>query len=211
MVGVTTKPPHPTGTTQPTIPSAPLEAAPARTAPDRAPSDRVFEMRFTSTPRGARLARRLAAVRLDAWGIPDDTGPHEAIVLIVAELSANAVLHGHVPGRDFHLRLRAAPDGRTVRVEVTDTRTERHPRRPPPPPNGPSVPDGAAGEDETGRGLVLVSHLATRWDWHPRPDGPGKTVWAECHLPSGAGDELAGRGSTRLDGYVPVPVSSEVH
>ncbi|MFI1048962.1 ATP-binding protein [Streptomyces griseoruber] len=133
---------------------------------------RTFEMRFTSTPRGARLARRLAAVRLDGWGIPYDTGPHDAIVLIVGELTANAVQHGHVPGRDFHLRLHAVPDGRTVRVEVTDTRAERHPRRP-------ATPEGATDAEETGRGLLLVSHLATRWDWHPRLDGRGKTVWAE--------------------------------
>ncbi|MFI5569909.1 hypothetical protein ACIA6T_21705 [Streptomyces sp. NPDC051740] len=42
-------------------------------------------MRFTSTPRGARLARHLVAVRLDAWGIPYGTNDHDAIVLIVAE------------------------------------------------------------------------------------------------------------------------------
>ncbi|OIJ67898.1 ATP-binding protein [Streptomyces mangrovisoli] len=132
-------------------------------------------MCFTSTPRGARLARRLAAVRLNAWGMPYGTDAHDSIVLIVAELTANAVRHGHVPGRDFRLRLHTAPDGRTVRVEVTDTRAERQPRRP----RGPALPGGAAGEEEAGRGLVLVSHLATRWGWHPRPDGPGKTVWAE--------------------------------
>ncbi|KUO12462.1 serine/threonine protein kinase [Streptomyces sp. DSM 15324] len=133
-------------------------------------------MRFSSTPRGARLARHLAAVRLDAWGIPYGTDPHDAIVLIVAELTANAVRHGHVPGRDFHLRLHTPPDGATVRVEVTDTRAERHPRRP-------RHAHHPHGEEEAGRGLVLVSHLATRWDWHPRPDGPGKTVWAECATP----------------------------
>jgi anti-sigma regulatory factor (Ser/Thr protein kinase) len=171
---MTTKPTNPTGTTQPTIPCAPLKAAPT---PERITPDRTFEMRFISTPRGARLARRLAAVRLDAWGIPYDTDPHDAIVLILAELTANAVQHGHVPGRDFHLRLHAAPEGCTVRVAVTDTRTERHPRRP-------VLPESAGDAEETGRGLVLVSHLATRWDWYPRPDGPGKTVWAECLLPS---------------------------
>ncbi|MEU0743101.1 ATP-binding protein [Streptomyces sp. NPDC006134] len=137
-------------------------------------------MRFTSTPRGARLARRLAAVRLDAWGIPYGTGPHDATVLIVAELAANAVRHGHVPGRDFRLHLHVTPDGRTVRVEVTDTRTERHPRRP-------AAPKDADGTEETGRGLLLVSGLATRWGWHPRPDGPGKTVWAEYALPASRG------------------------
>lgn len=165
---MTTKPINPTDTTQPATPCTPLKAPP--------PPDRTFEMRFTSTPRGARLARRLAAVRLDAWGIPYGTDPHDAIVLIVAELTANAVRHGHVPGRDFHLHLHAAAADRTVRVEVTDTRAERHPRRP-------TVPEGADCTEETGRGLLLVSQLATRWDWRPRPDGPGKVVWAEYEFP----------------------------
>ncbi|GAA2423739.1 hypothetical protein GCM10010421_07600 [Streptomyces glaucus] len=30
-----------------------------------------------------------------------------------------------------------------------------------------------------GRGLLLVKALADRWGCAPRPDGPGKTVWAE--------------------------------
>ncbi|MFJ3720200.1 ATP-binding protein [Streptomyces sp. NPDC090057] len=138
----------------------------------------TFEMRFTSTPRGARLARRLAAVRLDAWGIPYGTDAHDAVVLIVAELTANAVRHGHVPGRDFHLHLHAPLHDHVLRVEVTDTRGERLPRRP-------TAPRGAAdAEEEAGRGLLLVSQLAARWDWHPRPDGPGKTVWAEYALAS---------------------------
>ncbi|MEU4655920.1 ATP-binding protein [Streptomyces sp. NPDC023723] len=135
----------------------------------------TFDMRFTSTPRGARLARRLAAVRLDAWGIPYGTRPHDDIVLIVAELTTNAVRHGHVPGRDF--RLRMAADTRTVRVEVTDARAERPPRR----------ASDVGGDDETGRGLLLVAHLAAHWDWHPRPDGPGKTVWAEYALAPDSG------------------------
>ncbi|MFS8203408.1 ATP-binding protein [Streptomyces sp. CWNU-52B] len=137
--------------------------------------DHAFEMRFTSTSRGARLARRLAAHRLDTWGIPYDTGPHDTIVLIVAELAANAVRHGHVPGRDFHLSLRTTARTRTARVEVTDARAERVPPRP----GALRVPDA---EDAGGRGLLLVAGLATRWDWHLRPDGPGKTVWAECGI-----------------------------
>lgn len=39
--------------------------------------NRTSEMRFISTPRGARLTRRLAAHRLDVWGIPYGTDPHE--------------------------------------------------------------------------------------------------------------------------------------
>lgn len=164
---MTTKPGSPTAPAQLTKPTLHLT-----TVLD--PSGHTFEMRFTSTPRGARLARRLAALRLDAWGIPYGTEPHEDIVLIVAELTANAVRHGHVSGRDFHLRVHAGGDGRTVRVEVTDTRAERLPRLL-------AVPD-LAGAEEAGRGLLLVSRLAARWDWHPRADGPGKTVWAEYTL-----------------------------
>ncbi|MET4660705.1 hypothetical protein ACI2LV_05485 [Streptomyces fungicidicus] len=36
--------------------------------------------------------------------------------------------------------------------------------------------------DETGRGLLLIVAVATRWDWHPCPDGPGRTVWAEYEV-----------------------------
>ncbi|NEC87946.1 ATP-binding protein [Streptomyces sp. SID12501] len=166
---MTTKSAGPTGATQPATPTRHLTPTPA---PDAPSTIRTFEMRFTSTPRGARLARRLTALRLDAWGIPYGTDAHDTLVLIVGELTANAVLHGHVPGRDFHLRVHTSADGRTVRVEVTDTRAERLPRRPA------AVPE-TDGAEETGRGLFLVSRLATRWDWHPRADGPGKTVWAE--------------------------------
>jgi anti-sigma regulatory factor (Ser/Thr protein kinase) len=105
-------------------------------------------------------------------GVPYDCDTHHALTLIVAELAANAVQHGRVPGRDFHLAL--ARDATTVRIEVTDTRTE-------------GTPVAAVPGDlrDTGRGMLLVEHLADRWDWHPRPDGPGKTVWAEYVLPTG--------------------------
>ncbi|MFD8674149.1 ATP-binding protein [Streptomyces seoulensis] len=129
-----------------------------------------FAMRFTSTPRGARLARRLVGVRLEEWGIPYGTDAHDDIVLITAELTANAVRHGHVAGRDFNVRLTLA--GRTARIEVSDTRGERVPPRP--------GELGEPGLSDGGRGLLLVSRLASAWDWHVRGEGPGKVVWAEC-------------------------------
>ncbi|WP_393097052.1 ATP-binding protein [Streptomyces sp. LN325] len=125
-------------------------------------------MRFTSTPRGARLARRLVSHRLDQWGYGYDSAVNETMTLIAAELAANAVQHGHVPGRDFNLRLTAAPDA--LRVEVTDTRTERVP---------PWSVHEVSGDAESGRGLLLVTWLATRWGATARPAAPGKTVWAE--------------------------------
>ncbi|MFJ7150802.1 ATP-binding protein [Streptomyces sp. NPDC100445] len=152
------------------LPTPVSASRPVRAGDD---SSHTFEMRFTSTPRGARLARRLAAHRMDTWGIPYGTGPHEEIALVLGELTANAVRHGHVPGRDFHLLLRMTAPARTIRIEVTDTRTERTPPRPE------ALPaPGPEGTD--GRGLLLVAALAARWGWHLRSAGPGKTVWAEC-------------------------------
>lgn len=176
---MTNNPAGPTGPGRLATPAAHLGTA----SPDPMPASRTFAMRFTSTPRGARLARHLTAVRLDAWGVPYGTDDHDAIVLIAAELTANAVLHGNVPGRDFHLRLALLPTGprsAAIRVEVTDTRGERVPPRP----GGPRPEVPAA--DETGRGLLLVAALAARWDWRPRPDGPGKTVWAEYEIAASA-------------------------
>ncbi|MFM9453409.1 ATP-binding protein [Streptomyces europaeiscabiei] len=134
-----------------------------------------FAMRFSSTPRGARLARRLCGERLDSWGIPYGSDVHDALTLIAAELCANAVRHGHVPGRDFHLRLTACDT--TVLVEVTDTRDERLPT---------PAPADPTGDRTDGRGLLLVAALADFWDWCPRADGPGKTVWARMTIPAAA-------------------------
>ncbi|AEM86363.1 ATP-binding protein [Streptomyces violaceusniger] len=135
------------------------------------PAPGEFAMRFTSTPRGARLARRLVSHRLAQWGYPYDSGPNETTTLIASELAANAVRHGRVPGRDFHVRLTAPLDDApgTIRIEVSDTRTEKRPTL-----------TAAAPDAETGRGLYLVSRLAERWAVGPRSGGgPGKTVWAE--------------------------------
>ncbi|MEV6166376.1 ATP-binding protein [Streptomyces sp. NPDC052052] len=130
-------------------------------------------MSFSATPRGARLARRLVSLRLDEWGHPYASEPNETMTLIAAELGANAVRHGRVPGRDFHLRL-TETEGRVLRVEVADTRTERVP------PAG--MPPCPADGEEYGRGLLLVSRLADRWCVVPREGAPGKCVQAEIGL-----------------------------
>ncbi|MFF8502912.1 ATP-binding protein [Streptomyces anulatus] len=103
-------------------------------------------------------------------GIPYGSDAHDALTLIVAELCANAVSHGLVPGRDFRLRLSA--EDTTVRVEVTDTRGERLP----------ALTEPSAADREGGRGLLLVGALTDRWGWFPRTDGPGKTVWASLDV-----------------------------
>ncbi|MCF4135682.1 ATP-binding protein [Streptomyces sp. Tue 6430] len=142
--------------------------------PQHPAPERGFTMRFTSTPRGARLARRLVSHRLNDWGHPYTTPVNETLTLITAELTANAVRHGHVPGRDFHVQLTLAEG--TFRIEVTDTRAEKQPSPTPPPPNPLS---------ESGRGLLLVAALADDWGITPRPVAPGKTVWARLRVPTG--------------------------
>ncbi|MEV0317874.1 ATP-binding protein [Streptomyces sp. NPDC050658] len=134
---------------------------------------RHFGMRFSPTPRGARLARRLCGERLAAWGIPYGTDAHDTLTLLAAELCANAVRHGRVPGRDFRvdLTVEPAPASTAVRISITDTLGDRFPV--------PAAPD-AADDRTDGRGLLLVAALADDWGCDPRPDGaPGKTVWAQ--------------------------------
>ncbi|MEW2624508.1 ATP-binding protein [Streptomyces sp. NPDC048106] len=134
--------------------------------------------RLSPTPRGARLARRLAVAQLDAWGFPHDSETTGAVALVVAELAANAVTHGRVPGRDFELCLSREADG--IRIEVSDTRAECHP----PGPGHLSPPPALA---ESGRGLFLVAALAEHWEVVDR-DPPGKTVRALVAVPASSGN-----------------------
>ncbi|MFI6492124.1 ATP-binding protein [Streptomyces sp. NPDC050564] len=126
---------------------------------------RTFTQLYSSTPRGSRLARRLVAHRMDAWGFAYDSSVSEDVTLVVAELAANAVRHGRVRGRGFRVRLLLG-DG-VVRVEVADGRTDRLPVLQEP------------SDDEDGRGLLLVAAIAERWGVEPRTGGAYKVVWAE--------------------------------
>jgi len=138
---------------------------------------RAFAQRLSATPRAARLARHLALSQLRAWGIPYGTDASDSVGIVVAELAANAVTHGRVPGRDFELRLSLVTG--SVRVEVTDTLGDRRPPAP-----GEVAPP-ADPLDESGRGLLLVDAVADRWEVLER-EPPGKTVRAEIDLPGWA-------------------------
>jgi anti-sigma regulatory factor (Ser/Thr protein kinase) len=135
----------------------------------------VFTQRFSSTRRGARLARRLALYQLHEWGIPYGSDLSDSAGVIVAEFAANAVTHGRVPGRDFGLRL--ALDPGALWIEVSDARADRLPE-----------PRAVAPEDENGRGLLLVEALAASWGTKERPIG--KTLWAELPLPLSHGARI---------------------
>ncbi|MFF8591930.1 ATP-binding protein [Streptomyces sp. NPDC015220] len=153
--GTTTASDGPRRSTEPPV-AADIPQAPSLTA------------QFASTPRGVRLARRLAERSMGEWGYPPASDTSGAVALIVGELAANAVRHGRVPGRDFGLRIRLDPAAGVVRIEVADATAEQPP----------AVPPSSSPDEESGRGLLLVDTLADRWGSASRHP-VGKTVWAE--------------------------------
>ncbi|WP_037813842.1 ATP-binding protein [Streptomyces sp. NRRL S-1022] len=141
------------------------------TPPHLAPCVRAFSQLLSSTRRGARLARLLAVGQLRAWQVPP--AAIERAEQIVAELAANAALHGRVQDRDFRVSLTLDTATGALRIAVTDARGEQPPRENTKPEPTPDAEDG--------RGLLLVTALADRWSTDPYPAG-GKTVWAELRV-----------------------------
>jgi anti-sigma regulatory factor (Ser/Thr protein kinase) len=146
---------------------------------------RTFAQLLSSTRRGARLARLLAVEQFRTWPIPASTA--ERAEQIVAELAANAALHGRVPGRGFRLALTLDSATGILRIEVTDSRGEKPP----------VLLSNAESGSESGRGLLLVAALADRWGTEPYPPS-GKTVWAELDRQAAAPCSTHGTSPDRL-------------
>jgi serine phosphatase RsbU (regulator of sigma subunit)/anti-sigma regulatory factor (Ser/Thr protein kinase) len=134
-----------------------VATAPTPAAGDTGP--RSLQVRLSARPQAAGTARRHLTGALARWGC---SGWAETATLLVSELVANAVVHGHGP---IELDVRADSDGLLVRIGDAS----------------PELPDpghdpDADGLGEHGRGLVLVEALAHSWGWTARPDS-GKDVW----------------------------------
>lgn len=87
-------------------------------------------------------------------------------LLLVSELVGNAVRHGR---DEIVLRLRPYPPG--IGVAVTDHGDEM-----------PTLPDGRPDPTvPSGRGLLIVAALASRWGVEKVESGSGKTVWFDLH------------------------------
>jgi anti-sigma regulatory factor (Ser/Thr protein kinase) len=133
-------------------------------APNTAP-DASRTMILPSSPQSARLAR--AAIRgvCDAADLTDDV--RDTASLLTSELVTNAYQHG-----GGAMMMAADVRGAQLRVSVTDS--------------GDGVPSPAEPAadgtlDVRGRGLLMVSSLATRWGTRPRA-AQGKAVWFELEL-----------------------------
>ncbi len=147
-------------------------------------------MRYEGTSAQARLhVRRLAIHRRDLRGVRrarqflrewlrgmELSGLSEEAELLTSEVITNALVHGDT---DVDIRVRRYP-GR-VRVEVRDS-DPRHLALPTPV----ALRDD---ESEGGRGLLIVSALASAWG--NSPSGRGKTVWFE--LPTETSSPVAER------------------
>lgn len=149
------------------------------------PEDRAATVELPDTPGASAEARTAARRVLGRWDADQDTV--EAAELVVSELVTNAVRYGAPP-----VRLRLLHSDGTLTCEVHDTGTAaphlRHART----------------ADEGGRGLFIVSQLATRWG--TRHTAAGKVLWTEQPLAhaarpatGGSGPEGVGRKSADLD------------
>jgi anti-sigma regulatory factor (Ser/Thr protein kinase) len=129
-------------------------------------SDRSTCWRVEGEPAAVAVARRTASGVLHGWGLEvmvDET------VLMLNELVTNAVRHGNGP---IELRLRVDDDARMLYGEVRDASAVLPTRH------------EATLDDEDGRGLALITVLATSYGWQ-RIDG-GKAVWFAQSLPAPA-------------------------
>ncbi|MEU8697751.1 ATP-binding protein [Streptomyces sp. NPDC048680] len=142
----------------PSAPSSP--PALVRTVPRR---EYWFSLPALRT--SARAARDTVRDRLCAWKLPGDTCCDA--VLLVSELTTNAVLHTASSRVLCGLMLTA--DERRLRIELHDEGST--PVRPPEHLAGPG--------EESGRGLFLVQQLADSWGSARSTRAEGKVVWAE--------------------------------
>lgn len=139
-------------------------------------SEASFEVQLPMTARSVPLARTALEEAMGDWDVDLDT--REDVLLVVGELSTNAVTHARkFPGRQW--RLIVVPNAEVIRVEVSDTDAERHPELSPP-------SDGEQGDAERGRGLELVDTL-TGGTWGVAERVVGKTVWAQIKRPAPQG------------------------
>ncbi|MEU5610347.1 ATP-binding protein [Streptomyces sparsogenes] len=133
-----------------------------------APVDDSTRWRFPRHPRSVGRARQHLRQALAARPITPDV--LETAELLLSELVTNAVQHARVaPGREIEVRYELS--GSHLRIEVADASDEQPQQH------------TADDNDERGRGLLLVEHLAAKWGVSPR-NIVGKSVWFELSLPS---------------------------
>jgi hypothetical protein len=117
---------------------------------------------FEPRPACAAAARRFVAEHLDSWGL---VRFQDEAAVCAAELASNAILHCRTP---FTVAVRPVPAG--VRIDVQDDQPGLLPSPVP-------VDLDPLASGTTGRGLMLVSAMSSRWGYFTTE--LAKTVWVE--------------------------------
>jgi anti-sigma regulatory factor (Ser/Thr protein kinase) len=119
------------------------------------PPTATAETVFPAVPESVGSARRFTRAALGRH----DVEPRliDTAMLLVSELATNAIVHA---ASSLTLRIDVGDD---IRVEVCDENEQ------------PPILSEPGREQESGRGLSIVTTLADDWSWSPRSSG--KVVW----------------------------------
>lgn len=130
-------------------------------------------LHFEQTYRRDRVSAPLARHDLRSWLLQRVGLPMRSMAAaepVVAELTANAIVHG--AGMHIHLDARLRPG--LLRVAVQDSSREV-----------PFLVCAGQGPHESGHGLLVVTAVCDRWGVELSLPA-GKWVWAQLHLPTGS-------------------------
>lgn len=137
-----------------------------RPATSRAPDTRLLDIALGGDAGTVAKTRAIVRDAVRSRGIAVPPEVMDSLLLVTSELVTNGLSHGEPP-----VQLCVDHTEHRLRVTVTD-RGASQPR-----------PRVAGPEAIGGRGLFLVSALATAWKIEPHgdrsSDGPGTAVWAE--------------------------------
>jgi anti-sigma regulatory factor (Ser/Thr protein kinase) len=141
-------------------------------APMRPTVQRPRRISLAAGPAAAAAARNQVRAAIRAWDLPVDV---DTAVLLTSELVTNALRHE----KSGTITVTITCVCGQLRVDVHDTS-----RRVPMPVNTPV-------DSEAGRGLLLVTSLATDWGFHPTP--AGKAVYFTLAAEDDPGDDSSPR------------------
>jgi anti-sigma regulatory factor (Ser/Thr protein kinase) len=151
----------------------------------RLPADMREVWKLPSKATSVGRARELIRDPMKRWSL-DDLIP--VTELLVSELVTNALRYA----KGGPIGLRLVREAGVVCCEVHDA--------------SPALPRmlHAGRDDENGRGLQVVSQLASRWG--ARRTCGGKVVWCEQVIPAAVSSEIPVAGSAGVAAEEPVPV-----
>lgn len=127
--------------------------------------DRRCRFELAARPDSVARARQLTRTHLAGLALCDDTC--DTAVLVVSELVTNALVH--TVSRSIVCDLTDDPAAGHIRIVVCDEGLGQN--------GGPRPHPARSGDEDHGRGLLLVSAVSNAWG--AQEEGLGLLVWAE--------------------------------